>query len=110
MIEIPEPTIIPPNQPRNIVINGKQTRGRPIEWDKKPVTRDRRAADGEYIKATVFETQCPHCCLRMTFSATLKEAQCPHCKKGQDIPEFDEFPEPFCDPGDYDVEARVANI
>lgn len=94
--------IIPPLRHRHIEIDGKKVTGRPIEYATKSVTKDMRDISGQYIVATVFETMCPHCCLRMTFKGDVVEARCPHCKRGWDKYEKDPFPFPFCEPGEFD--------
>lgn len=105
---------IPPYRRRTVEIQGKTTIGRPVAWNGKPVTRDMKGVDGEYLQITSYEAQCPFCCLRMSFAGDLKSVQCPHCKKGQNIPDYTPFPDPFCDPGEFDppddleIEERTA--
>lgn len=101
-IIIPQATIIPPFKSGETTIDGRTIKGRPVQWDKKPVTADKRDADGEYIKPTLYEAQCPYCCLRIEFAAGFVEVQCPRCNKGKDVSTLSLLPEPFCNPGEFD--------
>ena len=102
--------IIPPLRYRQVDVAGRVVSGRPIKYATKPVTKDLRDSTGEYIVPTLFETMCPHCCLRMTFSGDLVSARCPHCKRGSDVGKIDEFPDPFCEPGQFDYNLLPLSI
>ena len=80
----------------------KTVRGRPTQYDQKPVTKDLRGQNGEFIVATLYESQCPFCAKPLSFAGNLKAISCPHCKRGTDQLEREEFVDPFCEPGDFD--------
>lgn len=95
-------TIVSPVAPKFVDLNGRQIKGRPITFDRKSVTRDFRDSKGEFIKPLKYESMCPFCCLRIEFEAGFKAIKCSRCSRGVNIPEHDHFPDPFCEPGQFD--------
>jgi hypothetical protein len=102
---VDEVVIHPTAQKIVTVITKKETRttkGRPVKYLGTATTKDLRDSDGNYIVPILFETQCPFCGMRLQFGNNLKSIQCPHCKRGTDTVEFEEFIDPFCEPGEFD--------
>lgn len=97
-----EITLIPPIQSRVVHLDGREVKGRPVQFDQVPITKDMRGADGEFVIPTLYEAQCPFCAYKLQFTNKWNEIQCPHCQRGQNIPIYKPFPNPFCNPGDYD--------
>lgn len=84
---------------RKIRVGEDVMNARPIIWDAEPVDSEGHDKNGRIIIPIKFETTCPKCGYLIQFDAQFVEVACDNCKTGTFKLLYDEFDDPFCDPG-----------
>ena len=95
---------------RQFIVDKETIRARPVEWDEPIWTTDGKSKSGRVVEPTKFEAACPYCGNMILFSASLRAVHCHNCGKGENINIILPFPDPFCEPGEFDLPIEINDI